>query len=86
ALGAVLAHRIPAHAKLVVTGTGLAAGMAAMALVPTAPALAATAGAVGLLSGLNGPALITAYQQAVPEGRMGAAMSTFTLSGIGAAP
>ncbi|WP_432088104.1 MFS transporter [Streptomyces sp. bgisy095] len=86
ALGAALAHRIPAHAKLVVTGTGLAAGMAAMALVPTAPVLAATAGAVGLLSGLNGPALITAYQQAVPEGRMGAAMSTFTLSGIGAAP
>ncbi|MGW4703468.1 MFS transporter [Streptomyces sp. NPDC004285] len=86
ALGAALAHRIPAHTKLVVTGVGLAAGMAAMALVPSPVVLAATAGAVGLLSGLNGPALVTAYQQAVPEGRMGAAMSTFTLSGIGAAP
>lgn len=86
ALGAALAHRIPARTKLVGTGVGLAAGMAAMALVPSAVVLAATAGAVGLLSGLNGPALVTAYQQAVPEGRMGAAMSTFALSGIGAAP
>ncbi|MBB4986397.1 MFS transporter [Streptomyces nymphaeiformis] len=86
ALGAALAHRIPAHTKLVVTGAGLAAGMAAMALVPSAVVLAGTAGVVGLLSGLNGPALVTAYQQAVPEGRMGAAMSTFALSGIGAAP
>ncbi|SEE02533.1 MFS transporter [Streptomyces sp. TLI_105] len=86
ALGAALAHRIPAHTKLVVTGVGLAAGMAAMALVPSPVVLAGTAGAVGLLSGLNGPALVTAYQQAVPEGRMGAAMSTFALSGIGAAP
>ncbi|MEV4431353.1 MFS transporter [Streptomyces sp. NPDC049602] len=86
ALGAALAHRIPAHTKLVVTGVGLAAGMAAMALVSSPVVLAATAGAVGLLSGLNGPALVTAYQQAVPEGRMGAAMSTFALSGIGAAP
>ncbi|ROQ26707.1 putative MFS family arabinose efflux permease [Streptomyces sp. PanSC19] len=86
ALGAALAHRIPAHTKLVVTGVGLAAGMAAMALVPSPLVLAGTAGAVGLLSGLNGPALVTAYQQAVPEGRMGAAMSTFALSGIGAAP
>ncbi|MFI1715104.1 MFS transporter [Streptomyces litmocidini] len=86
ALGAALAHRIPTHTKLVVTGVGLAAGMAAMALVPSPLVLAGTAGAVGLLSGLNGPALVTAYQQAVPEGRMGAAMSTFALSGIGAAP
>ncbi|QNP66881.1 MFS transporter [Streptomyces genisteinicus] len=86
AVGAALAHRIPAHVKLVATGAGLAAGMAAMALVPSPGVLAATAAAVGLLSGLNGPALVTAYQQAVPDGRMGAAMSTFALSGIGAAP
>ncbi|MEU1280738.1 MFS transporter [Streptomyces sp. NPDC005805] len=86
ALGAALAHRIPARVKLVVTGAGLAAGMGAMALVPSPGLLAATGAAVGLLSGLNGPALVTAYQQAVPEGRMGAAMSTFALSGIGAAP
>ncbi|WP_435059486.1 MFS transporter [Streptomyces sp. bgisy060] len=86
ALGAALAHRIPARTKLVVTGVGLAVGMAAMALVPSALVLAATAGVVGLLSGLNGPALVTGYQQAVPEGSMGAAMSTFALSGIGAAP
>ncbi|MET9111310.1 MFS transporter [Streptomyces zhihengii] len=86
ALGAVLAHHIPPHVKLVLSGTGLAAGMGAMALVPSPGVLAATAAAVGLLSGLNGPALVTAYQQAVPDGRMGAAMSTFALSGIGAAP
>ncbi|TXS34817.1 MFS transporter [Streptomyces sp. t39] len=86
ALGAALAHHIPSHVKLVLTGTGLAAGMGAMALVPSPGVLAGTAAAVGLLSGLNGPALVTAYQQAVPDGRMGAAMSTFALSGIGAAP
>ncbi|MGW8354635.1 MFS transporter [Streptomyces wedmorensis] len=86
ALGAALAHRIPTHLKLVVTGTGLAVGMGAMALVPSPGLLAGAAAAVGLLSGLNGPALVTAYQQAVPEGQMGAAMSTFALSGIGAAP
>ncbi|MER7624593.1 MFS transporter [Streptomyces sp. NPDC126503] len=86
ALGAAVAHRVPVSLKLVVTGAGLAAGMGAMALVPSPGALAGTAAAVGLLSGLNGPALLTAYQQAVPDGRMGAAMSTFALSGIGAAP
>ncbi|MFF6887897.1 MFS transporter [Streptomyces sp. NPDC012421] len=86
ALGAALAHRVPVAVKLVVTGVGLAAGMGAMALVPSPGVLAGTAAVVGLLSGLNGPALVTAYQQAVPEGKMGAAMSTFALSGIGAAP
>lgn len=86
AIGAALAHRIPVFVKLVVTGTGLAAGIAAMALVPSPTVLAGVACAVGLFSGLNGPALVTAYQQAVPEGRMGAAMSVLTLSTIGAAP
>ncbi|MFB7557407.1 MFS transporter [Streptomyces brevispora] len=86
AVGAALAHRIPVFLKLVVTGTGLAAGMAAMALMPSPGTLAGVAGAVGLFSGLNGPALVTAYQQAVPEGRMGAAMSILSLATIGAAP
>ncbi|MFC8533048.1 MFS transporter [Streptomyces sp. NPDC057249] len=86
AAGAALAHRIPVPVKLVVTGTGLAVGMGAMALVPSPAVLAVTACAVGLFSGLNGPALVTAYQQAVPEGKVGAAMSTFSLSSIGAAP
>lgn len=86
AAGAALAHRIPVPVKLVVTGTGLAVGLGAMALVPSPPVLAAVAGAVGLCSGMNGPALVTAYQQAVPEGKLGAAMSTFSLSSIGAAP
>jgi len=86
AAGAALAHRIPVPVKLVVTGTGLAVGMGSMALVPSPAVLAVTACAVGLFSGLNGPALVTAYQQAVPEGRLGAAMSTFSLSSIGAAP
>ncbi|EST38292.1 hypothetical protein N566_08220 [Streptomycetaceae bacterium MP113-05] len=86
AAGAALAHRIPAFVKQVVTGAGLAVGMAGMALVPSPVALAGVACAVGVFSGLNGPALVTAYQQAVPDGRMGAAMSVFTLSTIGAAP
>ncbi|WLQ37196.1 MFS transporter [Streptomyces castrisilvae] len=86
ALGAALAHRIPVSVKLLVTGTGLAVGMGCMALVPTPGILAVTACVVGLFSGFNGPALVTAYQQAVPEGRLGAAMSTFSLSSIGAAP
>ncbi|MFJ7627785.1 MFS transporter [Streptomyces sp. NPDC097595] len=86
AAGAALAHRIPVPVKLIVTGTGLAVGMGSMALVPSPAVLAVTACAVGLFSGLNGPALVTAYQQAVPEGKLGAAMSTFSLSSIGAAP
>ncbi|WP_069169899.1 MFS transporter [Streptomyces griseus] len=86
AAGAALAHRIPVPVKLVVTGTGLAIGLGSMALAPSPTLLAVAACAVGLFSGLNGPALVTAYQQAVPEGRLGAAMSTFALSGIGAAP
>ncbi|MGW2279741.1 MFS transporter [Streptomyces sp. NPDC001770] len=86
AVGAVLAHRIPVPVKLMVTGTGLAIGLGSMALVSSPALLAVTACAAGLFSGLNGPALVTAYQQAVPEGRLGAAMSTFSLSSIGAAP
>ncbi|WP_405900707.1 MFS transporter [Streptomyces sp. NBC_00727] len=86
AAGAALAHRIPVPVKLIVTGTGLAVGMGSMALVPSPSVLAIVACTVGLFSGLNGPALVTAYQQAVPEGKLGAAMSTFSLSSIGAAP
>ncbi|MGW1468155.1 MFS transporter [Streptomyces sp. NPDC002308] len=86
AVGAALAHRIPVPVKLMVTGTGLAMGLGSMALVSSPALLAVTACAAGLFSGLNGPALVTAYQQAVPEGRLGAAMSTFSLSSIGAAP
>ncbi|HET9380945.1 MAG TPA: MFS transporter [Streptomyces sp.] len=86
ALGAVLAHRIPMYVRLVVTGAGLAAGILVMALMPSTLSLTAVAAAVGLLSGLNGPAIVTLYQQAAPEERMGAAMSTLSLAGIGTAP
>ncbi|MEV6959837.1 MFS transporter [Streptomyces sp. NPDC051207] len=86
ALGAILAHRIPMYVRLVVTGAGLAAGILVMALMPSALSLTAVAAAVGLLSGLNGPAIVTLYQQAAPEERMGAAMSTLSLAGIGTAP
>ncbi|MEU6486816.1 MFS transporter [Streptomyces sp. NPDC046887] len=86
ALGAVLAHRIPVFVRLVVTGAGLAAGILIMALMPSTASLTAVAAAVGLLSGLNGPAIVTLYQQAAPENRMGAAMSTLALAGIGTAP
>ncbi|MEU5366898.1 MFS transporter [Streptomyces sp. NPDC005925] len=86
ALGAILAHRIPMYVRLVVTGAGLAAGILVMALMPTTLSLTLVAAAVGLLSGLNGPAIVTLYQQAAPEERMGAAMSTLSLAGIGTAP
>ncbi|MEW1639488.1 MFS transporter [Streptomyces sp. NPDC093801] len=86
ALGAALAHRIPMYVRLVVTGAGLAAGILVMALMPSVVSLTAVAAAVGLLSGLNGPAIVTLYQQSAPEERMGAAMSTLSLAGIGTAP
>ncbi|MCY0939426.1 hypothetical protein [Streptomyces sp. H34-S4] len=81
-----MAHRIPMFVRLVVTGAGLAAGILVMALMPSVVSLTAVAAGVGLLSGLNGPAIVTLYQQSAPEDRMGAAMSTLALAGIGTAP
>ncbi|WP_079144284.1 MFS transporter [Streptomyces agglomeratus] len=86
ALGAAFAHRIPVFVRLVVTGAGLAVGITMMALMASPLSLTAVAAAVGLLSGLNGPAIVTLYQQAAPQDRMGAAMSTLSLAGIGTAP
>ncbi|MGW1278706.1 MFS transporter [Streptomyces tsukubensis] len=86
ALGAAFAHRIPVFFRLVVTGAGLAAGITLMALMGSPGSLTAVAAGVGLMSGFNGPAIVTLYQEAAPEGRMGAAMSTLALAGIGAAP
>lgn len=86
ALGAVMAHRISLFVRLVVTGLGLSVGILVMALMPSVLSLTAVAAGVGLLSGLNGPAIVTVYQQAAPASRMGAAMSTLSLSGIGTAP
>ncbi|MEV7725048.1 MFS transporter [Streptomyces sp. NPDC087917] len=86
AVGAALAHRIPMFVRLVVTGVGLAAGILVMALMPSVTSLTVVAAGVGLLSGLNGPAIVTLYQQSAPEDRMGAAMSTLSLAGIGTAP
>ncbi|GAA1504930.1 hypothetical protein GCM10009730_05090 [Streptomyces albidochromogenes] len=86
ALGAAFAHRIPVFVRLVVTGAGLAVGITVMALMASPLSLTAVAAAVGLLSGLNGPAIVTLYQQAAPRDRMGAAMSTLSLAGIGTAP
>ncbi|MFC6982593.1 hypothetical protein [Streptomyces cirratus] len=81
-----MAHRIPMFVRLVLTGAGLAAGILVMALMPSVASLTAVAAGVGLLSGLNGPAIVTLYQQSAPEERMGAAMSTLSLAGIGTAP
>ncbi|MFF7178275.1 MFS transporter [Streptomyces sp. NPDC008121] len=86
ALGAAFAHRIPVFVRLVVTGAGLAVGITVMALMATPLSLTLVAAAVGLLSGLNGPAIVTLYQEAAPTDRMGAAMSTLSLAGIGTAP
>ncbi|MDI5972005.1 MFS transporter [Streptomyces sp. SL13] len=86
ALGALLGNRISLFVRLVVTGSGLAVGILVMALMPSVLSLSVTACLVGLLSGLNGPAIVTVYQESAPESRMGAAMSTLSLSGIGVGP
>ncbi|MCP3768070.1 MULTISPECIES: MFS transporter [unclassified Streptomyces] len=86
AVGAVLAHRIPVLIRLVVSGAGIAAGIALMALMPSVGSLAVVAAGVGVMSGFNGPAIVTVYQQAAPASHMGAAMSTLSLASIGTAP
>lgn len=86
ALGAALADRIPLLVRLVGCAAGIAVGLTAMVLVSSLPAMAAVAAFVGVCSGQNGPALVTLYQQAAPEDRLGTAMSMLALSGIGAAP
>lgn len=89
AVGAILAHRISLQVRLVVTGVGIAAGIMAMAAAPSVLTLAATGFAVGLMCGLNGPAIVTTYQQAAQAAsreKLGASMSMLSLAGIGAAP
>lgn len=85
-LGVLLAHRIPLRVRLVASGLVMAVGVGAMALMPTTATLAAVACVVGAMCGLNGPAVITAYQQAAPPERMGVAMATIALSAVGTAP
>ncbi|MEU7103266.1 MFS transporter [Streptomyces longwoodensis] len=86
AVGAVLAHRIPVMVRLVVSGAGIGAGIGVMALMPSVTGLAVVAAGVGVMSGFNGPAIVTVYQQAAPASRMGAAMSTLALASIGTGP
>ncbi|MDX3854838.1 MFS transporter [Streptomyces sp. AK02-01A] len=86
ATGAVLAHRIPVVVRFVVSGAGIAIGILLMALMPSVIAIAVTGCAVGIMAGLNGPAIVTVYQQAAPKAKMGAAMSTLTLASIGTGP
>ncbi|WP_432828442.1 MFS transporter [Dactylosporangium sp. CA-092794] len=86
ALGALLAHRIPLKLRLVASGVVMAAGIATMVLMPSVVSLAAVALLVGAMAGLNGPAVVTAYQQAAPRTSMGAAMATLALSAVGTGP
>lgn len=86
ALGAVLAHRIPLMVRFVVSGVGIAVGILLMALMPSVLTIAVTGAAVGLMTGLNGPAIVTVYQQAAPKDRMGSALATLTLASIGVGP
>jgi len=85
-VGTFLAHRIPMLGRLVATGAGIAAGIALMAVMPSVAALAVTGFAVGLMCGLNGPAIVTAYQQAAPRDQLGVAMSMLSLAGVGTGP
>jgi hypothetical protein len=86
ALGVLLAHRIPLRVRLVASGLVMAVGVGAMAVMPTTVALASVAFVVGAMCGLNGPAVITAYQQAAPPARIGIAMAMIALSAVGTAP
>ncbi|MCI3222566.1 MFS transporter [Streptomyces sp. NP-1717] len=86
ALGAFLAHRIPLVVRFVVSGVGIAVGILLMALMPSVLTIAVTGAAVGLMTGLNGPAIVTVYQQAAPKDRMGSALATLTLASIGVGP
>lgn len=85
-LGALFAHRLPLVVRLVLSGVVLAGGVLVMALTPTVFALAVTAYATGVASGFNGPAIVSLYQAAAPPERMGAAMATLALAGIGTTP
>ena len=86
AIGALLAHRLSLNVRLVVSGTGLAAGILCMGLTPSVPGLVALGAAVGVTSGLNGPATVTVFQRSAPKAKMGAAMSMLTLASIGCVP
>ncbi|WP_117212763.1 MFS transporter [Allorhizocola rhizosphaerae] len=85
-LGAMIAHRIPIMIRLIASGVGIAAGIVLMALMPSVVSLAVASFLVGTMCGLNGPAIVTTYQQAAPKNAMGAAMSTLSLSGAGTGP
>ncbi|WDZ83417.1 MFS transporter [Micromonospora cathayae] len=85
-MGALLAHRIPLLVRLVFSGVGIGVGILLMALMPSVTTLAAVGAGVGLMAGLNGPAIVTVYQQASPRARLGTAMSMLTLASIGTTP
>ncbi|MFC7615752.1 MFS transporter [Actinokineospora soli] len=86
AIGAAVAHRIPLVLRLVASAALIAVGILLMAVMPSVLSLAAVGYVVGLASGLNGPAIVTLYQDAAPADRMGAAMATLAIAGIGTAP
>lgn len=86
ALGSLIAHRLPLRFRFGATSCVIAAGLLVMAMMPSVVALAAVAAVVGMASGLNGPSIVTLYQALVPKDRMGAAMATLALAGIGTAP
>lgn len=86
AVGALIAHRLPLVFRLVASAGMIGAGLLLMAVMPSVVSLAAVAFVVGLASGLNGPAIVSLYQDAAPADRMGAAMATLAIAGIGTAP
>jgi len=82
----MIAHRLPLGLRFGTTAVVIAVGLLAMALMPTTVAMAAVAFVIGVASGLNGPSIVTLYQALVPKERMGAAMATLALAGIGTVP
>ncbi|WIN00186.1 MFS transporter [Actinoplanes oblitus] len=85
-IGVLLAHRLPLSVRMVATGVGIGLGILVMASTPSLAALVVVSVLVGLMAGLNGPAIVTVYQQASPPARLGTAMSMLTLAGIGTTP
>lgn len=85
-ISAILGERVPMSIRLVGSGVGIAVLLTGMILAPTLLLMAVFAVALGVCSGINGPAAVTLYQKAAPPERLGVAMSMLALAGIGCAP
>ncbi|MCG8925200.1 MFS transporter [Lentzea sp. CC55] len=85
-ISAVVGERVPLSIRLVGSGIGIGVLLVGMVLAPSLAVMAVLSAALGVCSGLNGPAAVTLYQKAAPADRLGTAMAMLALAGIGCAP